>query len=225
MLMAKIIASPQITIAGHHDPGLTLDRFHQEAYYIGIFQGLGQGIHLIIGYLYKSGRIRAEIGVGTRIGAHGDNRDRTSVEILATNHDLRTLRSDPFPTVSPTAAKLQSRLYRLGPRIHRQELIISEKLTGKFHVLTQYIRMKSTGYERKLLRLLHQGLHDLRMAMSLAQGRIARQEIKITFSFQVPHEHAFASSENDRQRMVVVGTILLLSGNVIFRFHTIIEFK
>ena len=62
--------------------------------------------------------------------------------------------------------------------------------------------------------------------MSLAQGRIARQEIKITFSLPRPTTNtAFASSENDRQRMVVVGTILLLSGNVIFRFHTIIEFK
>jgi len=180
---------------------------------------------MIIGYLYKPGRIRTEIGVGTRVGTHRDNRDRTSVEILATNHDLRTFRGNPFPTISPPTAKLQGRLHRLGPRIHRQELVISEELTGKFHVLTQYIRMKGTGYERKLLRLLHQGLHDLRMTMSLAQGRIAGQEIKITFSFHVPHEHAFASSENDRQGMIVVGTILLLSGNVIFRFHTIIEFK
>ena len=104
MLMAKIIASPQITIVGHHDPGLTLDRFHQEAYYIGIFQGLGQRIYMIIGYLYKPGRIRTEIGVGTRVGTHRDNRDRTSVEILATNHDLRTLRGDPFPAVSTASA-------------------------------------------------------------------------------------------------------------------------
>ena len=62
----------------------------------------------------------------------------------------------------------QAEKLTLVSRIHRQELIISEELTGKFHVLTQYIRMKGTGYERKLLRLLHQGLHDLRMTMSLS---------------------------------------------------------
>ena len=90
------------------------------------------------------------------------------MEILATNHDLRTFRGNPFPTISPPTAKLQGRLYRLGSRIHRQKFVIAEEFASKFHVFTKYISMKGTRHERKPLRLLHQGLYDLRMAMSLA---------------------------------------------------------
>ena len=40
-----------------------LREIYIEAYCIRIFQGLGQRIHIIIGYLYKPGCIRTEIGV------------------------------------------------------------------------------------------------------------------------------------------------------------------
>ena len=55
--------------------------------------------------------------------------------------------------------------------------------------------------------------------MPLAQGGIAGQEIKISFSFHVPNINTFSLLENDRQGMIVVRTKLPLTGDVIFRSH------
>ena len=57
--------------------------------------------------------------------------------------------------------------------------------------------------------------------MPLAQGGITGQEIKITFAFHVPHKYACSFLENDRQGMIVVCTKLPLTGDVIFRSHTV----
>ena len=99
------------------------------------------------------------------------------MEILATNHDLRTFRGNPFRRY-PTDGKASSRLYRLGSRIHRQKFVIAEEFASKFHVFTKYISMKGTRHERKPLRLLHQGLYDLRMAMSFANAEYPDKKSK-----------------------------------------------
>ena len=55
--------------------------------------------------------------------------------------------------------------------------------------------------------------------MPLIQGRIARQEIKITFVFYIPYEYALASIQHDRQGMIIVSAELLFALDVLFCSH------
>jgi hypothetical protein len=54
------------------------------------------------------------------------------------------------------------------------------------------------------------------MAMALVDSGVGRKKVEILLSFDIPHVDALALVEYDRERMVVMSTILLLQVHELF---------
>ena len=55
--------------------------------------------------------------------------------------------------------------------------------------------------------------------MSLVEGRVAGQHVEVLDALYVPHPDAFPFAEDDREWMVVVGSVLLFESDVFFGRH------
>lgn len=57
---------------------------------------------------------------------------------------------------------------------------------------------------------------DLGVAVPLVDGRVTSEKIIVALAVDVPHEHALPSFQDDRDRVVVVGSVGIFSGNVLY---------
>src|SRR5699024_12764897 len=68
----------------------------------------------------------------------------------------------------------------------------------------------------ELFGLLFHLVHNSRMAVSLVNGGISRQEVVVFISFGIPDMNAFAPGDNHGQRLIVMGSEFIFKGNCLF---------
>jgi hypothetical protein len=51
------------------------------------------------------------------------------------------------------------------------------------------------------------------MAMALVHGRIGGKAVQVSVAVDIPNPHSFTACENDVQRLVIVGTKQMLTGD------------
>lgn len=115
-----------------------------------------------------------------------------------------------FDFVAPFPGNLDTSFHSLSARVHGQDHVEAEELCDKFRKLGEYIVVESTGAQRESRSLVNQHLDQLRMAVALVHGRVGGEEIEIGASLGVPDSSTSSAGKDDRKRVVVVGSILML---------------
>src|SRR5574344_770704 len=97
-----------------------------------------------------------------------------------------------FAYSTPTAGKLQCRLISLSTRVHREDLVVTKIFRYIFLPWTESVIIESTRAKCQSFSLFIHGFQDCRVAVTLVDSRICRQEIVIFLSFNVPNFCTFS---------------------------------
>ena len=129
------------------------------------------------------------------------------MEVAVADDDQRLVLRNALDHVTPAAGQLQGGLHGFGAGVHRQQLVVAEELGGKFLVRAEAVVVEGAGGQAQILGLVSKGLHDLRMAMTLVDSGVCRQEIEIAFAVDIPYERTFAFGKDNGQWMIVMRTV------------------
>ncbi len=78
--------------------------------------------------------------------------------------------------------------------------------------------MKSPAGKGEFSGLVHQRLHDPRVAMTLVDGGISAQEIIVLFPIHITDINTLTALQHDGNRMIVMRTVLLFERQVVGGF-------
>ena len=220
MFLAECLCFCEIPVGWHVNACFSLDGFHEESGHVGVIaQGIFERRDVVIWNGDEAFGIRPEIGSRAAVIRERNDGCGASVEVPLANDDLRLLRRDSFSFVCPFAANLDGGFDGFGAGIHRQHFFETKELGDKLLINTQLVVVKSTRSERKRFCLSHHGIDDARMAVALIHRRVGREEIVVPFAFQIPYIYAFAAREHDRQRVIIVCTVLIFKRHRFVRAH------
>ena len=168
---AQVGHGPQVPGGRHDDAGLALDGLQQHGGGVGRNRVL-QGRRVAIGDGDEAGREGAErVAVGG-LGGERNDAQGAAVEVPRGGDDLRLAGREALDGVAPLAGQLQGGLHCLGAGVHRQrEVVAGERVQG-FIEQPELVVAEGARGQRELLRLLHQGRHNSRVAVALVQRRI-----------------------------------------------------
>ena len=136
-----------------------------------------------------------------RLRGETDDRSGAAVKIPLGDDDYGLLQA--FDAMTPAARRLDRRLYRLRSAVHRQRDVETSHFANFLEEWTEPIIVIGSRRHRKASRLLGEPCNDARMGVTKTHRRIGAHHVDVAPSFHVPQMRAFASRENDRQRLVV----------------------
>ena len=210
VLLTNIVAFLQVAIVRDINTSFTLNGLQQETsdFLTLLGQHLLQSIGVIVRDADETGSHRAIVGIRLWVITHGDDGNRAAMEVAFAANDLYLIVRDTFLDNTPTAGQLQACLVSFGARVHGQHLVVAKVFGNIFFPYAESVVIESAAAEGEAFGLVGHGLDDLGVAMALVDSRISRQEVKVFFSFDIPNLGALTFGEDDRQRMVVMGTVL-----------------
>lgn len=145
-----------------------------------------------------------------------DQTYRATVEIVLSTQNQGLVLRDALNLVPPLPRDLNARLDSLRAGVHGQNHVIAKELGDELGEFGEHVIVERAGAESQAGGLVTESGHDLRVAMALVDGGVGGQEVEIVIAFGIPDGGAFATGEDDGERMVVVGSevMLLLDGLV-----------
>src|ERR1700688_1696604 len=201
---AKLAYLREIVGRWNDDARLPLDRLDEEG--DGVWRDrLLQRLGVAKGDDPEARRERSKMFTCSRVGAEADDTEGASVEVVGADYDLGLPIRHTLDLVTPLSRGFDRALHRLGTAVHRQDLVRAGKLRDLLIEGGQLVVVKGAGGQRQLTRLFHHSGQDLRMAVSLVHCRIGREAVEITIALRIPHPDAFATRQNDTERLVVAG--------------------
>lgn len=135
------------------------------------------------------------------------------MEVVEGREDECLVLLDALDLVRPLAGNLDGRLNRLGARVHGQNHIVAKHLADLLSPLGKDVIVKGARAEGQAASLLGEGLDELRVAVALVDGAVGGQEVEVLAALGVPDVDALGAGEDDGQRVVVVGGVLVLGRN------------
>ena len=152
----------------------------------------------------KSAGKGAEAGTRRLFGRKSDDGDGTTVEVFTADDYLRFIPGDASCLVSPFAYHLDRRFYGLGTAVHGKHFVG----VGGFRQLPveecELVVTERPGGKGEAGRLLHHGLIDLGVAVSLVHRGVGGETIEVPLAFNVPDPDTLASLQYYIQGLVVV---------------------
>ena len=215
--MAQVVAFLDITLVRDIDAGFALDGFHHHGADLVtfLFEHFPEGFGVIVRDPDETGRERTVVVVAVRVVRHRDDGDGAAVEVALADDDQGLVFGNALDDISPAAGQLQGRLDRFRARVHREEFVVAEEFGGKFLIRTEAVVVEGTRGQAQVLGLVAEGLDDLRMAMSLVDGGIGREEVEIAFAVDIPDKCTLSFGKDHGQRMIVMSTVPIFQIDVL----------
>lgn len=135
------------------------------------------------------------------------------MEVVSDAENPSLVLLDAFDLVGPLAGNLDGSLGGLDTSVHRQDHVVAKDLANLLCPLGEDIVVKSAGAQGQAAGLLSQSFDELGVAVTLVDSTVSGKEVEVLVAFGVPDVDALSLGEDDRQRMVVVSSVLGLSGN------------
>lgn len=135
----------------------------------------------------------------------------TSVEVVLSTENNGLVFGDTFDLVTPLPSNLDAGFDGLGTRVHGEDHVKAKVLGDKLCKTGKYIIVEGTGTEGDTRGLVDESGDQLRVAVTLIDGGVGREEIKIVPTFGIPNGSSLGTSEDHRQRVVVVGGEFMFS--------------
>ena len=213
---ADLANGAQVAIGRDDHAGFPLDRLDEKANGVGGDGGL-QRIGVAERDGFESRRKRTKAAAGGRIGAKADDGDGPAVEVVAADDDLGLALRHAFHLVAPLPDRLDRAFHRLGAAVHGEDLVRAGQLAELLVEERELIVVERPRGERQGARLVDKRLVNLRVAVSLVDGRIGGEAIEISVAVHIPQPHALAPREHDREGRVVMGAEFSLDIEEIFQ--------
>src|SRR5208337_1669397 len=196
----------------NHNAGFSLNGLDQER--TGVWSNrAAQRSRVAVGNNLEPRRERAEAVAVLLVGREADNGYRASVEIVGARNDLGLIVRNALDLVPPLAGGLDRGLHSFRSGVHGQRHIEAGKLMQLLEEQRQLVVTESARSERDFVRLLHQGVQDLGMAVALVHGGIRCEAIQILFAFHVIDPAALGAVNDDIERVVVMSSVLFFELN------------
>lgn len=135
------------------------------------------------------------------------------MEVVGDGKDEGLASLDALDLVRPLAGDLDGGLGSLSARVHGQDHVVAKDVANLLGPLGEDIVVEGAGAEGEGGGLLDEGLDELGVAVALVDGRVGGEEVHVLAALGVPDVDALGLGEDDGERMVVVGGILVLGGN------------
>ena len=209
---------PQIACGRNVDAGFALDGLDDDGDRVGS-DALRDGVGVAVGDLREAGQVRPVIDERIWVGRHRDDGDRPTVEIVLGADDVLGPILDAFDLDAPAARGLERGLDRLGACIHREGHLVAGELAELFEEGAHTIVVESSARERATVELIADRIDDFRMPVALVDRRVGGEKIKVTLALRVMDLAPLRLRDDDGQRVVVVGAVFLIQGNIILGFH------
>ena len=198
-------------IAGRRDDhaGLALDRLDEKGHRLVVQRSLERR-QVAERDALEPGRVGPEARSRRGIVGEGDDRRRAAVEVLTADDDLRPAGLDPLDLIAPLASRLDRRLDRLGPGVHRQDALHRAGFGEPPAELPEPVVAERAAGQREPLELLLRGRHEPRMAVTEVERRVGGERVEVAASVDVLDPGALAVADDDRERVVVADAVLVL---------------
>lgn len=135
---------------------------------------------------------------------------RATMEIVLGTEHHRLVLGNTLDLVPPLARDLDTRLNRLGSRVHGQDHVESEELGDKLGKPWENIIIKGARTKGDTRGLIDESRQQLRVTVTLVDGGIGGQEVEVVTALGVPHRAPLCPRDHHREGMVVVRRIVLL---------------
>ena len=140
-----------------------------------------------------------------------DDRGRAAVEVAGHHDDVARLRGDALDPVAPGAGDLDAGLDGLGARVHRQHHVLAARASASaVDERAELVVVERAARERDAVELLARGRDEPRVAVPEVHRRVRGEAVEVAPAVDVGHPGAVARRDDDRQRVVVVGGVLVL---------------
>jgi hypothetical protein len=157
---------------------------------------------------------------GLEQGCRDEPRDKikeltysTTVEVVLSAQDNRLVLRDTLHLVSPLPSDLDTRLDRLGTRVHGQDHVEAEVAGDELRKAGEDVIVECARAQGHPRRLVHQCGHQLGVAVTLIHGRVRREKVEIVTSLGVPDGSTLSAGKDHGQRVIVVSRIVVLGLN------------
>ena len=187
VLFTELLHIGHVSIVGNNHTGFTLDGFNHEGSDIGTVPlklGL-QTRQIVVLDTGEARHVGAKASVGSGVVGTGNGRQSTAPEIVAGKDDAGLILRDALDVISPTTGELDGGLATLHSRVHGKDTVVTKVGGDKLGILTEGVIVKGAGGKCELLGLLDQRADNFGMAMSLIDGRVRREEIKVLLSIDI----------------------------------------
>lgn len=115
--------------------------------------------------------------------------------------------------VSPLAGNLDGRLGSLSAGVHGQHHVVAEDVADLLGPLGEHIVVEGSRAQRQTGGLVDESLDKLGVAVALVDGAVGGQEVEVLLALGIPDVDALGLGEDYGQRVVVVGSELVLGGD------------
>ncbi|KAI3475961.1 hypothetical protein L1887_62519 [Cichorium endivia] len=216
VLAAQLLDALEVSIAGHDNARLALDRLHEERgdLVAVLVEDLFEVVCIVVADVHvidaRTDAVEEGTETGARlgVGGHGDDAEGAAVEVACDREQTRLALGDALLHVAPLARELERRLDRLGARVHGKHHLVSKRLGDLFGKGRKGRVVEGARAERELLRLRHERAHNVRVAVALVDRTVGGEEVEVLTSLGVPDVGALRAVKDDGQRVVVVRAVL-----------------
>ena len=122
--LAQRVGLAHVIVGGDVHAGLTLDGFDQEASDVGVLEGGGQGIEVVVGNDLKPWSVGPKPSCAVRIRRERHDGRRAAVEVLGTRDDFGGAGWHALHVVRPLARNFDGGLDRFCAGVHGQDLVV-----------------------------------------------------------------------------------------------------
>ena len=187
VLLTELLHVRHVSIVGNNHTGLTLDGLDHKGSNVGpILLKLGlQTGQIVVLDAGKAWHVGTKSSVGRGVIGTGNGRQSAAPEVVASKDNAGLVLWDALDIISPPTGKLDGGFAALHSSIHGEDAVVAKVGGNKLGILTKGIIVEGTGGKRKLLGLLDQCADDFGMAMSLIDGAVGRQEIKVLLPIDI----------------------------------------
>ena len=201
-------------VGRHEDAGLALDGLDEEGGGVGR-DGGAQGGGIAEGDDLEAGREGAEAVAVLRVGGEADDGDGAAVEVVGADDDLGLIFRHALDLVGPLAGELEGGLDGLGAGVHGQGHVEAGEVVDLLVEERELVVAEGARGQGDALRLLEHGGEDARVAVALVDGGVGGEEVEVAAAFDVVDPDALGALDDDIERLVVVGAVLVFEPDVL----------
>ena len=118
------------------------------------------------------------------------------MEIFLHREDQRFVLRNALDLVSPLASNLDGCLDGFGTCVHGQDHVKAKQFRRILSKAGEDVIVECTAAECQARCLLSQGLDEFRVAVTLVDGAVCREEVEIMFALRIPDAAATRSGKH-----------------------------
>lgn len=133
------------------------------------------------------------------------------MEVILCTQDNGFIFRNALDLVSPFAGDFDTRLNSLGAGVHGHHHVKAKVAGNELGKARENIIVECTGAQSYSRSLVYQCSNQFGVAVTLVHSGVGGEEVKVVTTFGVPDRSTLSPGKDNRERVVVVGSIFMLN--------------